>query len=202
MSFFKRITAVVCGLTLSLSTLAIAGPTVGEAAPAFELKDVQTGEVVSLEAHRGQVVVVVFQSIHCPWDRMREDGGYQRYLSPLSEKYAEKGVQFVAINSNSTESVDEVASYAKEHAMPYPILKDPGNKVADLYAAQTTPHTYVIDREGVLRYMGGIEKTPLTPGDCGKMDENYLVPVLDAVLAGEEAPHTVTRSKGCSIKRG
>ncbi|WP_428386362.1 redoxin domain-containing protein [Mucisphaera sp.] len=201
MKLVHKLAAAACALTLSLASLASAAPTIGKAAPQFDLKDVVTGETVSLYDHQDKIVVVIFQSIHCPWDRMRENGGYQRYLSPLAEKYADHNVQFVAINSNSNETVEQVASYATEHNIPYPILKDPGNKIADRYGARTTPHTYVIDENGILRYMGGLEKAPLTPEDCGKMDDNYIVPVLDAIIAGEEPPFTQTRSKGCSIKR-
>ncbi|QDU70822.1 redoxin domain-containing protein [Mucisphaera calidilacus] len=197
----KSIVAGALAITFMLAAWATAEPVVGKAAPQFELKDVSTGEMVSLYDHQDQIVVVVFQSINCPWDRMREDGGYQRYLSPLAEKYAEKNVTFIAINSNKTESADQVASYHSQHNMPYPILKDPENKVADKYGARTTPHIYVIDGDGMLRYMGGIEKAPLSPEQCGEMDENYLVPVLNALIAGEEVPYTKTRSKGCSIKR-
>lgn len=201
MKYVNTVVAVAMALTLSLTSWSVAEPKVGKAAPQFELKNVVTGETVSLYDHQDEIVVVVFQSIHCPWDRMRADGGYQRYLAPLSEKYKEKNVKFIGINSNKTESVEQVASYVQEHDLPYPILKDPENKIADRYNARTTPHVFVIDADGVLQYMGGVEKAPLSPDQCGEMDENYIVPVLNAVIAGEKVPYTVTKSKGCTIKR-
>ncbi len=175
---------------------------VGEEAPGFALKDVRTGEEVSLADFRGKkTVVLTFQSLACPWNYMRENAGYERVLFPLSEEMASKDVVFLSINSNYDETVEVLKGYVEKHNMPYPLLKDPGNEVADAYGAQTTPHFYIIDKEGVLRYQGGYEQTPTNPEACGNMDEQYLVPAINAVLSGEEPEQTVTRSKGCTIKR-
>ncbi|MEM6553760.1 MAG: redoxin domain-containing protein [Planctomycetota bacterium] len=177
------------------------GAQLGQAAPTFTLDAVRTGESVSLDQFADQNVVLIWQSIHCPWDKMREDGGYQRVLSPLAEKYQDQGIVFLAINSNKKETVEQIAAYATKHDIPYPILKDPGNLVADLYLAKTTPHIFIKGKDGTLVYKGGIEEVPTSPGKCGEMDEQFLVPVLDALVAGESLPYTSTQSKGCSIKR-
>ncbi|MEM9253507.1 MAG: redoxin domain-containing protein [Planctomycetota bacterium] len=175
---------------------------VNEAAPQFSLTDVRTGEPVALSDFSDKLVVLVWQSINCPWDKMRDDGGYQRVLSPLAEEWAANDVQFIAINSNKNESVEDIAAYASTHDIPYPILKDPGNKIADVYGAQTTPHFFVITPgDQNLVYMGGYEETPSSPGKAGYMDENYLQPVVLAALNGTPLPVTETKSKGCSIKR-
>ncbi|MEM6757565.1 MAG: redoxin domain-containing protein [Planctomycetota bacterium] len=171
-------------------------------APQFTLTDVRTGEPVSLSDFSDKLVILVWQSINCPWDKMRDGGGYQRVLSPLAEEWAANDVQFIAINSNQNESVEQVAEYASTHDIPYPILKDPGNKIADIYGAQTTPHFYVItpgDQD--LVYMGGYEEVPTSPEKAGYMNENYLKPVVLAALNGAPLPMTETKSKGCSIKR-
>lgn len=178
-------------------------PKLNEAAPQFSLTNVVTGETVSLADYQGKVVVIAFQSINCPWDRMRESGGYQRYFSPLSQQYIDQNVVFLAINANKNETSEEVGSYAEQHAIPYPVLKDTNNVVADAYNAKVTPHVYVIaaDEQQTLVYMGGVEQIPTSPEACGEMEENYIVPVLTAVLAGEEVPYTKTKPKGCGIKR-
>ncbi len=204
----RRIGLLTAALTLALTTALTSAaervdPVIGEPAPQFSLTDVVTGQAVNLADYQGKVVVIAFQSINCPWDKMRASGGYQRYLSPLSQSYADQNVVFLGINANKNESSQEVGSYHQEHALPYPILKDTDNIIADAYNAQTTPHVYVIaaDEAQTLLYMGGIEQVPTSPEVCGEMDENYLVPVLTAVLAGEELPYTKTASKGCGIKR-
>lgn len=198
--------AVACALALSATAARAAervDPALGEPAPPFSLTDPVTGQTVSLSDYQGKIVVIAFQSIHCPWNKMRESGGYERYLVPLSKQYAEKNVQFLAINSNKNESAEEISSYHEQHSFPYPILKDTDNVVADAYNAQVTPHVYVIapDEPQTLLYMGGVEQIPTSPEMCGKMEEQYLEPVIKAVLAGEALPYTKTTPKGCGIKR-
>lgn len=208
---FLALTSAASAIALAFgATFAFAGEghkhaktnaAIGEAAPQFTLSDVVTGESHTLADFEGKHVVLIWQSINCPWDKMREDGGYQRILNPLAEKYQAEEIVFVAINSNRTESVDEVAEYATKHSIPYPILKDANNVIADAYGAKTTPHIFIIAPDQTLAYKGGIEEVPSSPAMCGQMDVQYLAPVLDAMLAGETLPFTETKSKGCSIKR-
>ncbi len=200
-SWFSFAAALAAGLLFAHGTYAEAK--VGHPAPQFSLTDVATGEDVSLSDYKGKVVIVTWQSINCPWDKMRPGGGYQRILTPLAQEWKDNNVVFLAINSNRNESVEEVASYVNEHNMPYPILKDPGNVIADAYGAKTTPHFFVVNSDDAqtLVYKGGFEKAPTSPEQCGHVDEAYLAPVVTAVLAGEEPPYTETASKGCSVKR-
>jgi len=172
-------------------------PQIGEAAPAFTLKDVQ-GNTHSLSDFEGDIVVLHFQQVSCPWEE-----AYQPYFNDLAQQYGggDPSVQFLAINSNSTESVQQLKRNKRERPVAYPILKDPGNKVADKYAARVTPHIYVIDEEGTLRYRGGVEALPPSPNKATKMDQQYLEPVLDALVQGSEVPYEVTKAKGCGIKR-
>jgi hypothetical protein len=48
------------------------------------------------------------------------------------------------------------------HAVPTAVLLDPTGSVARLYAAKTTPHMFVIDKDGTLKYMGGIDSLATT----------------------------------------
>lgn len=173
-----------------------------QTAPGFKLKDIVTGESISLADYKDKVVVLVWQSIHCPWDKARPEGGYQRVLTPLAQELEARGVQFIGINSNHDESIEQVKSYLEGAKVPYPVLKDPENKLADQYGAQTTPHFFVISKgEQKLLYKGGFEQVPTSPARCGQMDEAYLLPVLEAVLDGKPLPYTQTQPKGCTVKR-
>ncbi len=181
-----------------------AEPEIGTPAPQFELTD-SSGQVHKLSDYKGKLVVIHFQSCVCPWDQ-----AYQPILNRLAKLGPTGGpgevgdrMVFLAINSNRSEDVDQIGAYVKAASIAYPILKDPVNEVADAYAAQTTPHIFVIgdDDEQTLLYKGGIEKAPLSPQDCGFSDEQYLEPVLGALLKGEAPPQSETQSVGCSIKR-
>lgn len=212
-------TRITLGLTivaaLTLAPLTLAGeksseeeaelPKIGELAPAFELTDLE-GETHRLEDFRGEIVVLHFQSCRCPWDV-----AYQPMLNELAAKFGpiEKDgetierVHFLAVNANRNEDSELIDEYATDEdgGIGYPVLKDEGNKVADLYRAMTTPHIFIIDAEGVLRYKGGVEKAPRRVSKVGKSEEQYLEPALEALLAGSEPPFTETIEKGCSIKR-
>ena len=196
--------AVAClALAMVFASPALAEAEIGQPAPQFTLTDVATGQEHTLADFKDKIVVLTYHSINCPWYKMREGGGYDRVLNPLAADWADQNVVVLAINSNKDESTDEIASYVTEHSINYPVLKDPGAKVADAYGAQTTPHFYVIDNndEQTLLYKGGFEQVPGSPDQCGEMSEAYLVPVVNAALAGQTPPQTETKSKGCTIKR-
>ncbi|MCX5660967.1 MAG: redoxin domain-containing protein [Planctomycetota bacterium] len=172
---------------------------VGKPAPAFELQGTD-GKTHKLSDYQGKIVVVVFHSLKCPWAVAYDPvlgKTVTGFAKPKDDKAPE--VVFVGINSNKAESLDQIK--AASARLPFPILKDPHNKVADAYGARTTPHTYVIDQKGTLRYVGGIEKAPTAPDEVGKSSEQYLGPVLAALVEGKEPPVTKTAAVGCTIKR-
>jgi peroxiredoxin len=199
--------SILTGLAVAFAlavapSLSAAEAQIGEPAPQFTLTDVQSGDKVSLSDYKDDVVVLVWHSIHCPWNFMRDEAGYERVLKPFAKQWQQRGVTFLAINSNHNEPLSDVKEYAQKHQLGYPILHDPGNAVADQYDAKTTPHFYVISKgDQRLLYQGGFEQAPVSPRDCGEMDEQYLAPVLEAAVAGETVPYTKTPSKGCTVKR-
>lgn len=173
-------------------------PEIGKPAPAFELQG-SDGKTHTLESFKGKIVVIQFQSTRCPWER-----AYQPILNELAKKYAsgdDAKVVFLGINSNKAETMEEIKATVEKEAIPYVILKDPGNKVADAYAAKFTPHMYIVHADGNLVYNGGIEKAPSSPSGAGKSEEQYLAPALDALLAGNAIAQAETKAIGCTIKR-
>lgn len=180
-----------------------AEPQVGQPAPAFSLPDTD-GQTRSLSDYKGKIVVLHFQAIQCPWDK-----AYQPILNRIADKFKTteensqnvQKVVFLGVNSNKAEQPDQIKQTQTERNIPYPVLKDRGNKIADLYQARTTPHIFVIDGDGILRYKGGIEKAPVSPAEVGKSSDQYLEPVLQALLENKTPPQTQTVSIGCSIKR-
>ncbi len=202
MRFRLSIVAVVT--TMALTQMGLAGQArVGEPAPSFELRD-SDGTLRQLSDYKGTILVLHFQSCICPWD-----AAYQPILSALAKQFRQtntdgsRRVKFLAINVNWSENTDQIRRYISQTGTPYPILKDNGRSVADIYGATTTPHVFVIhnDEEQTLVYKGGIEQAPLSPPHCGESREQYLEPVLQALLDGT-APHVnETQNVGCPIKR-
>ncbi len=189
--------SLIAFILLLLPTIALAGdikaPEIGQAAPAFTLKnyDGATYELGKL-LKENKLVVVMFIATQCP-----VSNAYNDRMEKLYQSYHEKGVAFVGINSNKAEDVKEVADHAKEHGFTFPVLKDPQNRVADLYGAQVTPETYVMNGDGKLLYHGRIDDNR----NSSKVQSHNLADALDALLAGKTIAETTTRAFGCSIKR-
>jgi peroxiredoxin len=183
--------AAGCALAASPSA---AAPAVGAAAPTFALKTLDGKPFSLAEAARThKAVVVMFIATKCPYsnaynDRMRE----------MAAAYEKQGILFVGINSNKTEPAEEVRDHAAKHGFGFPLMKDPENKVADLYDARHTPEIYVVDPAGTLRYHGRIDENYEEPSKVASPD---LKNALDSLLSGKPIAKAETKAFGCSIKR-
>ena len=191
---FLRALAVSAGLAGLTCVALAAGPQVGAPAPAFNLTTLD-GQAFSLadaaKAHKA--VVVMFIATQCPYSN-----AYNDRMRDMAAAYAKRDVLFVGVNSNKTEPAAEVASHAKKHGFAFPLMKDPENKVADLYDARHTPEIYVVDSQGVLRYHGRIDENYENPAGVTSPD---LKNALEEMLAGKPIQKAETKAFGCSIKR-
>ena len=169
-------------------------PAIGAAAPTFSLTTID-GKPFSLAdaTKANSLVVLMFISTQCPYSN-----AYNDRMRDMAASYAKKGVQFVGINSNKTETVQDVVEHAKKHGHTFTILKDPGNKVADLYDARHTPEVYIVDKDGKLRYHGRIDENY---EDAAHVASPDLKNAVDALLAGQPVAKAETKAFGCSIKR-
>jgi peroxiredoxin len=194
-----RALRIAASLTI-LAALAGAGialaesPAIGSSAPDFQLTSVD-GKAFSLadatKSHKA--TVVMFIATKCPYSN-----AYNDRMKKMADEYAAKGVQFVGVNSNVSEPADEVKAHGKEHGFAFPLVKDPGNKVADMYDARHTPEVFVVDAQGKLRYHGRIDENY---EDASKVTSPDLRNAIDAVLAGQPVAKAETKAFGCSIKR-
>jgi peroxiredoxin len=167
---------------------------IGSPAPDFKLTALD-GKTVSLAdaAKTHKAVVVMFIATKCPYSN-----AYNDRMRDIAAAYEKQGVLFVGINSNKTEPEDETRAHAKQHGFTFPVAKDPGNKVADLYDAKHTPEVYIVSPDGKLRYHGRIDENYEEPTKVTSPD---LKNALDELLAGKPIAHAETKAFGCSIKR-
>jgi peroxiredoxin len=162
----------------------------------FKLKDT-AGKTVALADYRDKkAVVVIFIGTECPINN-----AYTPRLAELSREFADKGVQFLAINSNRQDSAERVAEHAKKHALPFPVLKDPNNVVADALAAQRTPEACVFDKDGMIRYQGRIDDQLGVGFNRPKPTRRDLAEALEELLAGKTVSQATTPVAGCRIGR-
>jgi peroxiredoxin len=164
---------------------------VGTAIENFSLPDT-TGKTQSFNDLKGKNgAVVVFLSAQCPVVK-----AYNERISQLAAEYQAKGITFIGINSNHTESLDWVKSNAAEN-YKFPVLIDKGNVLADKLGATVTPEAYYFDSKNILRYHGAVDNDR-----SGRaVTDNYLRAAFDSTLAGQPIAKTRANAFGCSIKR-
>ena len=138
------------------------------------------------------VTVVVFISTVCP-----VSNNYNLRMKELYSDYAPKGVKFQFLNANQNESQMEMEEHARSVGFPFPVSKDANNVMADRLGAEYTPESFVIDREGAIRYHGRIDDAQ----NPARVRQNSLRQAIDAVLAGRVVPAPETKAFGCTIKR-
>ncbi len=193
-------------LALSLSALFFAGhlmasPVVGQAAPAFTLTD-SKGQSHSLADFAGKTVVLEWTNHECPFVVKHYSGNMQS----LQKQFGTDDVVWLSVISSApgkqghitAAKADELTS--SRNAMPDAVLFDETGVTGKAYDAKTTPHMYVIDKKGVLQYMGGIDSIPSAKVDDIPKATPYFSDALAAVLAGNPANPAVTKPYGCSIK--
>jgi len=165
----------------------------GSAAPAFTLKD-QDGKAVSLSDYAGKVVVLEWMNPDCPYSRGHHE---RRTMQKLAEKYAPKGVVWLAVNTTHYFTIEKNKAWAEKQKLPFPVLDDHSGDVGRAYGAKTTPDMRIIDAKGTIVYSGAIDDDP----DAKKTDPvNYVAKALDEILAGKAVSTPRTRPYGCSVK--
>ena len=166
----------------------------GDALPELTLPDTDGRE----HSLRGDgVTAVVFTCNHCPYALAWHD----RILD-VARDYSERGVRVLAVNSNDAERFPTDSYEAMKERVgadggwPVPYLRDESQEAARAFDAKTTPHVFVFDRDGRLRYHGAPD------ADHGDSSHNavWFRGALDAVLAGGEPASAETPPVGCSIK--
>jgi AhpC/TSA family protein len=119
----------------------------------------------------------------------------------VANDYADRGVRFLAVNSNDSErypadSPEAMRERFERERWPFPYLWDESQEAAREWVAQTTPHLFVLDSELRLRYEGAPDADHRDPS----LNAVWLREALDAVLAGDDPPQRHTEPVGCSIK--
>jgi peroxiredoxin len=196
-------TAFVFGLGLFLlwtacnaGELPAAKIKVGEKMADFTLPDVNGKPHRLYDLEGKKAVVVIFIATRCPYSN-----AFTHVMASLAHEYESRGVAFIGINANNTESLAEVAEHARAHGLDFLVLKDEGNKVADQLGASVTPEVFLLDNTWTLRYHGALGNSHQPTNNPEKTTDNEVRPALDDVLNGKPAEVTETKAFGCSIKR-
>jgi peroxiredoxin len=193
--------ALVCLGLLSLSAVTHIAPEdtasrVGKTVEPFTLRDYRGAERSLAEFSDKKVVVIVFVGCECPLAKL-----YGLRLTELAKSYESKSVAFIGVNSNQQDSATEIGEYAKNHGIPFPILKDVGNAIADRLGAVRTPEAFVLDAKRVIRYHGRIDDQYGIGFARPKAEHKELVAAIDELLAGKPVSVASAEAPGCYIGR-
>ena len=187
MSRASRAAAALAGALLVLPGVA-AGLRVGAIVPEFEKTTLEGRRFSLVEAektHRG--VVILFMSTICPYSNY-----YNDLIRDMAGEFAKRGVLFVGVNSGRLETAEEARAHALEHGHRFDIIKDPDDRIADLFDARRTPEVFLLDSRGLLRYHGRI---------ASKISSPDLKSAIEAFLAGRPIRPAETKAFGCAIPR-
>jgi len=197
------LTAVAAGgLTMLSSRPALANPQINKPAPDFTAVD-SNGQTHSLASLRGKVVALEWTNHDCPYVRKHYNTGN---MQSLQKQAADAGIVWLSVISSpvgeqghvTPEKANELTQTRK--ATPAAVLLDPKGQVGRAYDARTTPQMFLINAEGMLVYMGGIDSIPSTRADDLEKATPYFRDAIAAVTKGEPVKNAVTRPYGCSVK--
>jgi peroxiredoxin len=194
--------AISLAFTLALTFVVAgsAGPTgdksssvtIGSTIADFKLTDV-SGKEQTLSSLKGKNgTVLIFLSTQCPVVR-----DYIERIEKLAVDYRARGVNVIGINSNSTETVEDMKAHASANNLTFPIMRDKGNKIADQLGAERTPEAFFLDASNKLVYHGRIDNHR----NISLVNANDLRDAIEATLAGKPVVKTEASAFGCSIKR-
>ncbi len=171
--------------------------TAGDPPPADPVEDLALPDAAGA-THRiagpegTRATVLFFLGVECPMV-MR----YLGRIAALHAAFAGGGVAFYGVNSNALESPEAIAAHAQGAAIPFPVLLDRDQKLADRLRVETFPTAVLLDSARRVRYRGAV--------DDHKMEElarrPHLRDAIEAVLAGAEPPVAETAVAGCAVQR-
>ncbi len=170
---------------------------IGDSAPDFDLKGTDGARHTLSGFADAELLVVFFTCNHCPYV-IGSDEDTRR----VADEYAEQGVRFVGINSNSAatkpmDGFEQMVERMRERQFPWKYLHDETQDVARAYGALRTPHFYLFDKGRKLAYTGRAMDNPMHPERSKVHDlENAIV----EALAGKPVSRSVTNPVGCNVK--
>jgi peroxiredoxin len=207
MHFTARLAA--CALLIGNFMFGAAGgraadgaPQIGRPAPEFAVND-SKGASRHLSEFRGKPVVLEWTNADCPYTRKHYTSGNMQGVQTLAQK---NGVIWLSVISSAPGKQGYVNGPAADAltesrgAAPTAVLLDPEGTVGRLYHARTTPHMFVIDKDGNLQYMGGMDSIATADVSDIPKAEPYLKEAMLAVAQGKPVAHAVTNPYGCSVK--
>ena len=171
-------------------------PAPGATVPNFRLQDIHRRPRALDDFKDKKAFVVVFLDTECPLANL-----YVPALIELHKEYAGKGVQLLAINSSGQDSFVRVSAHAQERDVPFPVLKDFDQQVAEAFGVKRTPEAFLLDAGRVIRYHGRIDDQYGLNHRREQPTRRDLKEALDELLAGKPVTTPQAEVQGCLLER-
>jgi peroxiredoxin len=166
-------------------------------APDFTLID-SKGQQRSLSDYQGRIVVLEWINPDCPYvANCYKSKAMQKAYARV--KALSKDAVWLAVNTTNYTGPDQNNLWIDKYGLKYPILLDTEGTVGRMYDARRTPHMFVIDAEGVLRYHGAIDNDPFRNEAEDKV-VNHVTAAVGQVVEGETVAPDYIKPYGCSVK--
>jgi peroxiredoxin len=194
-SMLRQFAALALILWLAGVSRAAESP-LGRKVEDLKLRDFRGKEHLLSDYRESKAVVLVFLGTECPLAKL-----YAPRLAKLAGDYEPRGVAILGINSNAQDSITEIAAFARQHDIHFPILEDTANRLADSLGVTRTPVAFVLDSDQNVRYMGRIDDQYGVGYIRREPQHSDLKLALDELLAGKEVTTPITEPVGCHIGR-
>ena len=119
---------------------------IGQPAPRYATTTL-AGDTASIAGLAGKVVLL---NIWATWCHPCRDE--IPYLETLYEKHRGAGFEIVGVSIDARGQDAEIRDFVREFQMTYPIWRDPDERIQSTFLALGVPASYLIDRQGVLRW--------------------------------------------------
>ena len=197
----NRLIPFAAAAVAALALPAAAEQTTGQKATDFKLTDA-SGKTVQLSDFKGKTVVLEWNNPGCPFVQRHYEGNMQKTQAAAKAG----GVVWLTINSGAPgkqgymQGAEAQKWVGEKKATPAHYLLDPKGIVGKGYAAKTTPHMYIIDGAGTLRFQGGIDDKPAARVEEMGSARNHVLAALNEIKAGKPVSVAQTTPYGCSVK--
>jgi peroxiredoxin len=199
----KSLFTVLAVAALLFTSVAHADIETGKAAPDYTFKDI-AGAEHSIAKFKGKTVILEWTNPGCPFVKKFYDHGD---MPKIQEKaLANPDTVWISINSSAEGKEGHLTNesaakwVADNSSKTNAYVLDPTGAFGKLYGAKTTPHMYVINKEGTLVYQGAIDSIKSADAADIAKANNYVLKALDALNAGSTPEVGSTASYGCSVK--
>lgn len=193
---------LAAAISVSAASAFAAGPDIGKPAPAFMGVD-SNGKAHKLSDFAGKTVVLEWSNHDCPYVKKHYNAGNMQATQTASTA---NGAVWLTIVSSAPGKQGAVTGAeankltADRKAAPTAVILDPAGTIGKAYEAKTTPHMYIIDGKGILRYQGAIDDKPSSAAESLNGAKNYVLAALGEMAAGKPVAVAATEPYGCSVK--